>query len=324
MPEQKKLPRASYTNIFTQGTFDFLRLWAGEAGELLRSRFSTNERSEQFSPDRQFLRSETIFLADRDAARDQSAEIRKFCEDIASRDFSLNRIFDAESVSDLEEMFLEVSALQTVHHNQSISLDYRVDVDFEGQEASARIHLIKFFIIKRISAILNGKNITIDELHKSIVDHKEIRLKHLELEISNLLREAFAICHDDQTEIRSFQERIVGRTLQAEEAVALPTEAPELFTERTDKSITAEQFIRTVYGPWLGRGLKRPHIKELDKSLYQALYKQGIPDDFKELLPTAQGKSGKPQSILSALEQQKKRQAAARAYARKRDQELKR
>ena len=324
MSDSRKSSRAIYSNIFTQGTFDFFRVWAGRAGELLWQRFSTDARDEQFSPDRQFLRSETLFLAQRDAGRDHAAEFKKFCESTAENDFTLDRIFSLKTVDELEQLFLEVSSLQTVHHNQSISLDHKANAKFDEQGGSARIHLIKFFIIKRMCAILQDRELSIEDRNKPSVDHKDIRLKHLELEISNLLREAFAICHDNKEEMRGFQERIVSRTLQAEEAVALPAKAPELFTDRRDKSVTAEQFIRDVYKPWLGKGLKRPHIKELDKSLYQALYKQGVPEDFENLLPTARGRSGKPTSVLSDLGQLEKRRAAARKYSRKRDQKLKR
>lgn len=73
--------------------------------------------------------------------------------------------------------------------------------------------------------------------------------------------------------------------------VLLPDKAPELYKERTNRKEKPDAFIRRVYAKWLGRGLLRPHIKDLDSAAYRAMYKHGIPDDFETLLPTAQGRS---------------------------------
>ena len=74
-------------------------------------------------------------------------------------------------------------------------------------------------------------------------------------------------------------------------AAELPDKVPELYKDRSDRTEKPDAFIRRVYEPWLGKGLLRPHIKDLDKSLYHALYKHGVPEDFEALLPTAQGRA---------------------------------
>ena len=55
-------------------------------------------------------------------------------------------------------------------------------------------------------------------------------------------------------------------------AAALPEAAPELWSKR-DLNLreNAPQFIRRVYGLWLGHGLTRKHIKAHDPELYRAL-----------------------------------------------------
>ena len=55
-------------------------------------------------------------------------------------------------------------------------------------------------------------------------------------------------------------------------SAALPDAAPELWSKR-DLNLreNAPQFIRRVYGPWLGHGLTRKHIKAHDPELYRAL-----------------------------------------------------
>jgi hypothetical protein len=241
-------------------------------------------------------------LADRDAENQEAYERKTTCETIAKNQFPLESILSLGNVEDLEKLFIEISSIQTIHHNQTISIDHKVGAEFEEQTASARIHLIKFFIIKAICCKLEGIELNYNNKVVFLVSDTSIRLKHLEMEISNLLREAFAICADDDDTMRAFQERILSRTLQAEEAVSLPSSPPELFVDREDKSERAPDFIRRVYAPWLGKGLLRPHIKELDKSLYQSLYKHGVPEDFDELLPKASGKSAKKGGILNDLE----------------------
>ncbi|MEM7544173.1 MAG: hypothetical protein AAF367_01430 [Pseudomonadota bacterium] len=318
MTQDTKEVRPRYPDELRAETLEYLRIWAGLPGELFQASFPNEGENTHYSPDRQFMRSETIFLAERDA-KDQKAKERKaVCEQIAKSEFSLERLFDSQDIDFLEALFYEVSAIQTIHHNQSISLEHRPGRDFEEQQGSSFIHLIKFFIIKSICC--NMQNIEISVLNRNdhLVSDTELRLKHIEMEISNLLREAFALASNDESRMRAFQECILRRTLQAEEAVSPPDVAPELYAEREDRSERAEAFIRRVYAPWLGRGLLRPHLKALDKSAYQALYKQGIPDDFDTLLPKAPGQAAKRKGVLGDIEYLEERRTLAREGAKAR------
>lgn len=55
-------------------------------------------------------------------------------------------------------------------------------------------------------------------------------------------------------------------------SIRLPTAAPETWVARDlNRRENAPTFIRRVYSPWIGRGLTRARIKELDPDLYRAL-----------------------------------------------------
>ena len=63
-----------------------------------------------------------------------------------------------------------------------------------------------------------------------------------------------------------------SRTARADTSPPLPGKAPLLWSRR-DRSLrlTPVAFARMTYGPWLGKGLTRSHLRELDKALYHAL-----------------------------------------------------
>ena len=50
-----------------------------------------------------------------------------------------------------------------------------------------------------------------------------------------------------------------------------PDKAPELWSERKGTKENPVTFIRRVYAPWLGRGLRRSHLLSLDRALYTSL-----------------------------------------------------
>jgi hypothetical protein len=52
---------------------------------------------------------------------------------------------------------------------------------------------------------------------------------------------------------------------------AAPDKAPELWSERKGTKDNPVTFIRRVYAPWLGRGLRRSHLLSLDRALYTSL-----------------------------------------------------
>jgi hypothetical protein len=51
-----------------------------------------------------------------------------------------------------------------------------------------------------------------------------------------------------------------------------PEHAPELWTQRADKSEDVFEFIRRVYGSYLPKGLKKSDLFHLDPGLYQAIF----------------------------------------------------
>ncbi len=318
MTENDKSPHPSYDNTLKEETLNFLKLWAGEPGNLLKETLPGESKDATFSLDRQYLFSETIFLADRNAEEHQARERKHICEDIAVQSFPLERIFAPTEIDELEQSFYEISSLQTMHHNQTISVDHKLKADFNDEGGTARLNLIKFFLIKRMCCILDGKNLTIETRNKSLVNHKEIRLKHLELEISNLLREAFAICVDDQVEKRDFQERIMKRALQADDATSFPTEAPELYVDRKDETEPPAKFLMRVYKKWAKTGLTRRSIGNLDPTLIRALYREDIPVEIDQMFPKSPG--GRPKKSRSLEEEaaaRKKRREANREQVRK-------
>src|SRR4051812_27660614 len=52
----------------------------------------------------------------------------------------------------------------------------------------------------------------------------------------------------------------------------LPQKSPAKWTRRENKTESPPEFIRRVYGTWMGRGLARSDILRLDEPLYRALY----------------------------------------------------
>jgi len=75
----------------------------------------------------------------------------------------------------------------------------------------------------------------------------------------------------------------------AERSPPLPRKAPLLWSKR-DRSLRLSPvaFTRMTYGPWLGKGLTRSRLRELDKGLYHALanWISRHPDDAMPELPS--------------------------------------
>ncbi len=91
-------------------------------------------------------------------------------------------------------------------------------------------------------------------------------------------------------ELRSVLRAVAVSIRAPEIAQLLPEQAPELWSQR-DLNLreNAPQFIRRVYGRWLGRGLARKDLPRLDDDLYRALavWLSRHPDDeIARLLPT--------------------------------------
>lgn len=75
---------------------------------------------------------------------------------------------------------------------------------------------------------------------------------------------------------------------EASEHRALPVKPPELYQRRADRRELPHEFIERAYADWLGKGLARHHILQLDRALYMALAnwhkKNELPENFD--LPT--------------------------------------
>lgn len=92
------------------------------------------------------------------------------------------------------------------------------------------------------------------------------------------------------SEIRAVIKALLPFRPDGANAVDLPNKAPALWSER-DLNLreNAPQFIRRVYGDWLGRGLARKDLSRLDEHLYGALsvWLTRHPDDeIVRLLPS--------------------------------------
>jgi len=61
-----------------------------------------------------------------------------------------------------------------------------------------------------------------------------------------------------------------------------PKEAPEIYRNRVNRKETAPKFTARVYNHWLGKGMARNHLLQLDPSLYEAIRnwvkKKPLPD----------------------------------------------
>lgn len=73
------------------------------------------------------------------------------------------------------------------------------------------------------------------------------------------------------------------------ERVPLPTRAPKLWSERdTSLKLTPAEFTQIMYEQWIGRGLTRRHLNDLDPQLYRALsvWESRHPDRRLKEIPT--------------------------------------
>lgn len=59
---------------------------------------------------------------------------------------------------------------------------------------------------------------------------------------------------------------------ETERRFNLPVSAPEFYQRRADRRERPCEFIRRVYGTWMGNGLAMHHLFHLDEPLYAALH----------------------------------------------------
>jgi len=85
---------------------------------------------------------------------------------------------------------------------------------------------------------------------------------------------SFQIRHDlSRSQVHQVLARLAtAYSTEFEDLFPLPKVAPETWTDRDlNKRETPPDFIRRVYAPWVGKGLSRKDLKQLDPSLYRAL-----------------------------------------------------
>jgi hypothetical protein len=102
-------------------------------------------------------------------------------------------------------------------------------------------------------------------------DQVASRIVELLDEIADLMKGEPAVDRRALEYLIQLQGRMRFLSLMGDHPVAMPTKAPTRWLDRKDRSETPIDFIRREYAEWLGRGLSRPHIRQLDKSLYAAL-----------------------------------------------------
>lgn len=80
---------------------------------------------------------------------------------------------------------------------------------------------------------------------------------------------------------------LLAKLRRGSRRVDLPSKAPLLWGDR-EKGTNAAQFTREVYGAWIGAGLTRRYLRDLDPELYHALsvWEHRHPEDRISELPT--------------------------------------
>lgn len=276
-----------------------------------------------FGEERQYWHTEKKFLADRDSSKQNSFERLQACELVAVDNFSLKNILSATDPESNAKLYEQISMLETTYISQLITLDYIDGKPFQEQRGLARFSLIKFYLIKTLLCDKLDEKLNEENLNKFIVEDTEIRLTDIKNEISLLLKEAFAVSAHDSEALKEFTNAISSLTANASEIIELPTSAPEYYKQRSNKKEKPTDFIKRVYAQWLRKGLTRPHIKNLDLSLYQNLYRQGIPKEFDTLLPKAAGRSIESMSKTDSQILETNRASARKGMRRLRKQRSK-
>jgi hypothetical protein len=159
---------------------------------------------------------------------------------------------------------------------------------------------------------------------------KDIKISREEYlaELATMMCEAFSeACNNNEEQQMLVREAILLITdpdfpKKLEQPVPL-----ELYKERQPRAELANrkenpyEFLYRVYADQLGKGLVRPDIKHMDKSLYAALYKYRhhrdiVPTDIDEKLPKKSGKKTDANSG-SALKYKKRKQILERQRNKK-------
>jgi hypothetical protein len=90
-------------------------------------------------------------------------------------------------------------------------------------------------------------------------------------EVAELMRRDPGIDRRALEYLIQLQSRIRLISSFGSQSSVLPSRPPTKWLDRADRKESPIDFIRREYSPWLGKGLSRPFIRKLDKSLYAAL-----------------------------------------------------
>lgn len=254
------------------------------------------------------------------------------CKSLASTLNSIEEIADDRDLASLERRFREMVALERIwdnlksseHLNDLKSDDVSADealLNIAGLHPRAKIKLKKFFLVKAIHSLKRpdyNYMFSIENFNKVVYPEIDLRKEYAAQQIKLLFAEVSEALTQKPDEFETFVHKLMDEVLiENNLSNSLPEEAPELYKKRADKSEKPDAFIRRVYSKWLGKGLARPHVKALDLSLYQSLYKHGVPEDFDELLPKAAGRSVENLSKSDSEILENRRAAVRRAEAKR-------
>lgn len=254
------------------------------------------------------------------------------CKSLANTLNSIEEIADDKDLASLERRFREMVALERIWDNLKSSellYDLKSD-DVSADEAllnianldpRVKIKLKKFFLVKAIHC-LKQKNhkymFSIENFNQVVYHERDLRKEYAAQQIKLLFAEVSEALTKKPDEFEAFVHDLMDEVLiENNLSSSLPKKAPELYKSRSEKSEKPDVFIRRVYSKWLGKGLARPHVKALDLSLYQSLYKHGVPEDFDELLPKAAGRSVENLSKSDSEILENRRAAVRRAEAKR-------
>lgn len=260
---------------------------------LFRKALSEPERTHRFMADRELFFTEVAFIRGRDTEAQNPEARMAACDLLTKERYPIDRILAARDEAENLQIHEELSYLRNIYHSQIVTSEVgkaEAGVELHGLP---RIEFLRFLTEKVFLCKNRGIHFDNNNLEDILLDDADLRLERIKREITLLLKEATIIGAeaDDRTTVQEFNNSVAALLDQGIMGPELPNQAPELYKERKDRKEDPETFTRRVYAPWLGLGLHRPHVKQLDKPLYQALYKRGISDDLAALLPTAQGRA---------------------------------
>ncbi|MEP3198215.1 MAG: hypothetical protein ABJO57_10120 [Lentilitoribacter sp.] len=236
-----------------------------------------------------------IFLRNREKMDRKIFQLRSLLSYINTK-ITISEIKYLRGYEENRKVFLKTKHLENILLNSIITERYVKNKDSlkkldenDNIDPLVKLYIAQFYAIKNMECDKQGK----DQIGIPI-SNKEICRRGLLETITATAQEAFSVACDNEIERQQFIEEVLDALQERTFKIAPPAKAPEFYSKRKNRKEKPDEFIRRVYSRWLGtESFQRPLLKSLDISLYRGLYKQGIPDDFETLLPSAQGKSPK-------------------------------